>query len=211
MSILTKSSQVTVDAAARQRHQYWFHSGCISLATCAFVCSLAGCQPSGPSPAVNLPATTIDTDWRISQGAPANATDPAGNVGIEASLSEHVLVLGAPVEVAVAFNIKRGSYLYGAVPPSIPFTPLSVQGEVDTSSVTVGEAVLPATSETEDGKPVYRDSFTATLPLQLASPDSGKYLLTIRIKFQVCNDLACLPPEEVVMQLPLLVERSTSL
>lgn len=211
MIIPAETIAIHTEAACVRYIPHWPRRSKAPLAILIF-CFLGGCQPLD-QPLVSPNANAVETGWQVSLVEPVNATDRAGNVNIEASLTERGGATGPPVEVdvGISIKIKRGAHVYGAVPLSSPFTPLSIQGVVDVSSVNVGEALLPATDETEDGKPVYRNSFTAQLPLQIASPESGKFLLTIRIKFQVCNDLACLPPEEVVLQLPLLVERSTSL
>ncbi|QDV26053.1 protein-disulfide reductase DsbD domain-containing protein [Aureliella helgolandensis] len=209
MRIPSDSTAIRTEAARSQHTLHWPrpNNALFAVLTLFF---LGGCQ-SRDQPLAGSDANTVETGWQISLVDPAIATDQAGNVNIEASVTELGGTTEHPVEVAVDISIKRGSHVYGAVPSSSPFTPLSIQGDVDVSSVNVGEAILPATDETEVGKPVFRNSFTAHLPLKMISPEYGTFLLTIRVKFQVCNDLACLPPEEVVMQLPVRVERSTSL
>lgn len=209
MRIPTETTAIRTEAECRPHILHWSrpNNALFAILTLFF---LGGCQ-SRDQPLASSDANTVETGWQISLVDPVIATDQAGNVNIEASVTERGGTTEQPVEVAVNISIKRGSHVYGAVPSSSPFTPLSIQGDVDVSSVSVGEAIIPDTDETEDGKPVYRNSFTAHLPLKMTSPEYGKFLLTIRVKFQVCNDLACLPPEEVVMQLPVRVERSTSL
>lgn len=155
-------------------------------------------------------ARRVETVWRVAHVEQAKATDRSGSVNFEASLSEQTVAKGGRIEAVVEIRIRRGSYVYGDILSQSPFTPLSIQATSESSSWLVHEPILPGTDEIEDGKPVYRDSLLARVPLSLASPEDGTFSLTIQLEFQVCNDLACLPPEQVVMQLPLLV-RSTSL
>lgn len=197
------------DAEQRSRKVPVRRPSCYFLSCCA-VLVLCGCRDRVEQ-IVESPREKAATVWHISQTQPVNATDKSGLVSFEASLIERTVDPTKSIEAVVKVNIKRGSYVYGDVPSSAPFTPLAIRGATEETAVSVGDITLPITTAIEGGKPVYRDSFSARIPMHLTSSEDGTFTLCIKIEFQACNDLACFPPEEVVMQLPLLVKRSPSL
>ncbi|MCC7338759.1 MAG: hypothetical protein IT422_27005 [Pirellulaceae bacterium] len=122
------------------------------------------------------PREKAATVWHLSHTQAANATDKSGLVSFEASLIEQTIDPTKPTEAVVKVHIKRGSYVYGDVSSSAPFTPLAIRATEETV-VSVDEITLPITIETEAGKPVYRDSFSVRIPMNLTSPEDGTFRL----------------------------------
>lgn len=170
-----------------------------------------GCGRNAEVVPVGERPNTVVTNWTISHGRPVSAQSESGEVTLSASFPERDIAVSETVSVLVETKISPGFHLYGALPSQGPFTPFSIEGSTDDQSLTIGPASIPEASDTADGKPIHRDSLSASLPVRFSELQAANYRVTIKVQFQACNDLVCLPPETCTIELPIVVSQSTPL
>ncbi|PHQ35116.1 protein-disulfide reductase DsbD domain-containing protein [Rhodopirellula bahusiensis] len=173
--------------------------------------ALSGCDRNAEDVPVGDHPNIVVTSWTISHGQPVSVQSESGEVTVSASFPRQDVVSNEVVSVLVETKIAPGFHIYGDLPSPGPFTPFSIEGSTDDQSLTIGPASIPETSDTADGKPIHRDSLSASLPIRFSELQAANYRVTIKVQFQACNDLVCLPPESCTIELPIVVSQSTPL
>lgn len=184
--------------------------------TCCLLCPVLvmatlGCDRKVDVALVEDRPSADVTTWTISHKRPVTVQSESGEVTSSASLPEREVAVNEPVSIVVETKISPGFHLYGDLPSPGPFTPFSIEGSTDDQSMTIGSPSVPEASGTADGKPIHRDSLSASLPIQFSQLQAANYRVTIKVQFQACNDLVCLPPETITIELPIVVSQSTPL
>lgn len=137
--------------------------------------------------------------------APAVMDGP--EVATRAWLDSPTYVWFQRLTLTVELTIAPGFHVYGA-PVSAGLTPLSV--EIDAlDGLEVGPARWPAPRSFElpglgGHLSVHAGVVRGTVPLTFtAAPGTGDHLIGITVRYQACDDAACLMPSSVRLQLPV--------
>ncbi|QEG38922.1 disulfide bond corrector protein DsbC [Roseimaritima ulvae] len=184
------------------------HVGVITLLAGLLAIALVGCNQK---PHAQLDASTMipsEIQWRVRHIQSVNTASKAGHVTVTAALPDQALDTAKEVKVPIEITIEPGFFIYGLVESRSPFTPLSVNVLADDKAVNVEPIQIPKAELIEDGKPVYRNSIAVPLSIRFADPKPSTVTLTITVQFQACNDLACLPPADIIAELEVLITSS---
>jgi hypothetical protein len=148
-------------------------------------------------------------ELRISHLKPVSVAGSAGRVTVSVLLPEQALETDKELDVLIHFKIEPGFYIYRSFDSLGPFTPISVRAVVDEPAVTIGPTTIPETNEMVDGKPVFRDTLTVSAGVSFTNPKPGTITLKILVQYQACNDLVCMSPEDLVVELPIVINSSS--
>lgn len=114
---------------------------------------------------------------------------------------------GSEFELQVDVKIAPGHHVYAKAGDESRFAPLQLEVDLPSVLEPVGKARYPEATESSDGQPVYRDQVVVVQPLRFApGATAATYELTVRMKYQVCNDLLCWPKESLEFTVPVVVE-----
>lgn len=118
--------------------------------------------------------------------------------------------------LTVEVEIDEGLHVYGRPIPE-GYYPLEVEVE-PMERVVVGEPGWPATTPFRiqglvEQFHVYEGIVRVSLPISFMVVDAGDLLVKVRVSYQACSAIDCLPPAEARFELPIaerpLVERPT--
>ncbi len=148
------------------------------------------------------------------------------------ALSSTRLFGGQEIAVAVDLDIVDGWHVYAASVPA-PYTPLSVDIDIDGELLTRQHFTMPAPAQLEfaatgESLPVHegRVCITGRARLRWSPPPSmfagleeavrrraitpGEYRLQGTVRYQACNDVVCLEPRVERFELPIVVEANVA-
>lgn len=164
----------------------------------------------------------FEQSYRVRPAAVSLLEDSFGQAGHEAvraqvdTLELRVAAwLGTPsyhpyqkLRLNFSIQIGDGLHIYGQPVPE-GYTPLSV--EIDPlETLESGPLELPEPSpfrieELDEDYLIYGGTIRGALPFALLK-NLGDTTIVLRVRYQACSDIACFPPQEVSLQLPLTGE-----
>jgi len=133
--------------------------------------------------------------------------NPASVVKPETYVSLDRVPRGATFEAAVVVNIAKGFHMNSNKPSEDYLIPTTITPNPPPGIRVIGTTYPPGQMKTFTFSPdkplnVYTD--TVTLRIKLVAEDSaalGATAIPVTLRYQACNDTACLPP----VRLPLMV------
>lgn len=123
---------------------------------------------------------------------------------------------GSRLEVRLSANIAGGWYLYSLTQPAggPNATRITIASEPMFKLAGTIKAPPPKTKFDENfgiNTETYAGSVTFTIPLQVAADmPTGRQMLVINARFQVCNETTCLPPRVVKVEQPVKIASTGS-
>ncbi len=145
----------------------------------------------------------------------ANTTDE--DISIRASLQGGPIKQGVQRRILLEFNLASGLHLYGKPVPN-GMIPLTVEVEAE-DGIVVSDPIFPTTrnlhlKEMQLDLPVWSDEFMVQIPLyakskiasELRPLERDSIKLTIKTRFQACNDDTCLLPRTETFELSIPLE-----
>jgi len=152
-----------------------------------------------------LPAALRAQTQNGSTNSPSTATaNGASVVTPVAYVSLDQVPRGKTVDIALMLNIAKG-YHINSHTPSQPYLIATNVTLADTSGFTAAGSSYPdgqtlKFSFSQDKLSVYSGSATIWLRFQAQSDaPTGEIILPLVVRFQACNDTACLPPAKVAV------------
>ncbi len=141
----------------------------------------------------------------MSHAEPVSVQSDTGHVTAAASLPPQPMLNDQPIVATVTLSIQRGYHIYAQVDSDGPFTSLSIRGAASVQGVRALPTILPAPRAIADGHPIFRDTVEVSVPLEVLPDFQGRFVLSTKVTYQACNDLACFPEETLVVDLPVLI------
>jgi len=148
-------------------------------------------------------------EFGVVEGDAAVTILRSGAVTVEIALSAAKAFAGQEIGFSAQFNLEPGWHIYGTpLPASYTATSITFDDpKVIRQSFTLPKAQpmdIPVLAET---LPAYSDSFQAVGSLLLRFPiDSGRIMLSGKLRFQQCSDTVCESPQSIPFELPLTIE-----
>jgi len=143
----------------------------------------------------------------------ANPTATKGPVSVELLSGSSALRQGSKTSIAVRFSIDKGWHIqaHGAASEAVAATRFSLAG---TTPGTLSAPVYPDAEtlkapELGGELKVYSGIVIAGALLDIpGTAPLGKSMLSVRIRFQACNDNLCEAPQDITLTLPLEVVKN---
>ena len=175
--------------------------------------SFLGCERGSQNVQDRLrtPEDPVPLSWSISHVKPVAVEGNPGHASFHASLPDQVVTQSEMLEARVDCRIAPGFHLYVAEEEQSPFVGLRIECKVDDPQIHLGPVNLPPATGKADGHLIYRDTVTASVPITISEWSEREFTVTMHVGYQACNDLACFPLEELVIELPVRIERTPRL
>ncbi len=135
---------------------------------------------------------------------------PENIVRVEILPETDRLVVGGSSRLAIRLHIAPGWHINSNVPPDEMLVPTELELSAD-PGVTFGQLHFPEAEQksfafSETPLAVFEGTVTVFGSLSLPPDFTGDVVhLTVRLRFQACNDQLCLPPRQVIQQIDLPV------
>ena len=120
---------------------------------------------------------------------------------------------GEVVTLAVRLHIAEGFHAYGDLPTDSAYQPVTLAPELPAGWSTVGRTSLPASQDhaSERGVRVFTGDPVFLLRVRAASNATpGAMTVPVKVAFMVCDEMRCLPPDEVMVAATVQVLGSKS-
>ena len=157
--------------------------------------------------AENVLVTHLNGDIQ-SNIQPFNTSYMTGTI----ALSDTLVYKGQVLAIKIHFTFKENWHIYGKPIPE-GYIPLTINLESNPSFSLdsfqfpdTKEITLESINETFNILP---EEFTLNSFLRMKEqPQFGSNILNITIKFQACDSIVCMQPEELKFQIPLIINKS---
>ena len=155
------------------------------------------------------PTRSIILDWAASgagsEGAEATATETLSAIELSAWTDEPTYRPYQQLRLHVRFTLPRDMHAYAApVPPG--YQALSVELEpmdgLEVGGLALGASRPFSVAGLDEPFMVYDGTIEATLSFMLIR-NLGSTSLCVRVRYQACTELACLPPASISQQVVL--------
>ena len=181
-----------------------------SLPFIILLCLSAASCTTGPQGTAEAPTSATPAASNVARATPA-ATPAVPQQPVAAAADEARLKAGGAGEAVVRLDITDGFHV-NANPASDKFYIPTELTAGRAEGITPGKPAYPRAMTKQfkfADKPlaVYEGRAEIRLPLRAeASAAKGPHTLRARLRVQPCNDEACLPPRNLELNIPVLVE-----
>lgn len=165
---------------------------CILLAAAALLISAADPNSrQSPPPEIKLPDRK-----------------PGERIQAAAALSPSRLAPGESAEIFLKVRLAPGHHIYALGKSGSDLKPTAITVELPPNLSLAGDWKAPEPSALDDGSRVHKGEviFRNRLTAGAGLPP-GRLKIPVTLKYQVCNDLLCWPPEEILNAVELEVVR----